>query len=58
MSGLEMSAITHEQGGPWRVTKKEYGDKRHVVIPNRLIREFFKRKLDENRRRAAEQEQR
>ena len=43
LSGLELSNLTHRRGTPWYRVYYEQGgqDRRHEVIPNRLIREYF-----------------
>ena len=48
LTGLTLSQITHEQGGPWQVTREKHPDERSVVIPNHLIKEHFAAKIAAN----------
>ncbi|MDE0126958.1 MAG: DUF4065 domain-containing protein [Bryobacterales bacterium] len=43
LNGLELSNLTHRRGTPWYEVYYEQGgkDRRHAVIPNRLIKEHF-----------------
>ena len=45
MSGPALSQLTHEPGGPWDVIRKKNPGARNQVIPNRLIQEHFKQKI-------------
>ena len=47
LSANQLSALTHIKGGPWH-TKYEHG-KRGVIIPNEMIAEHFKNKLERSR---------
>ena len=49
MSGLTLSQLTHEVGGPWQVTRHQNPTARHVVIPNNVIQGYFEHKLQANR---------
>ena len=43
LTGLELSNLTHRRGTPWFKVYYEQGgkDRRHVAIPNSLIKEYF-----------------
>ena len=43
--GVELSEMTHEHGGPWQETRSKYGDMKHAVIPDRLIKKYFAAKI-------------
>jgi uncharacterized phage-associated protein len=47
MTALQLSALTHEQGGPWQ---QAYGDGtiRSVVIPDETIADFYKARIVTN----------
>ena len=49
-TGLELSALTHEEGTPWdTVWNKEGGSHRKSAsIPNNIIKEYYKKKAEEN----------
>lgn len=47
LSANQLSALTHIKGGPWH-TKYERG-KRRIIIPNEMIAEHFKNKLERSR---------
>lgn len=53
MSGLALSQLTHERGGPWRATRDSNPGIRGPVIPNSLIKDYFRRQLEANARRQA-----
>ena len=44
LSATQLSALTHIKGGPWHTTYRP--GKRGLVIPNELIEEHFKDKLE------------
>ena len=48
MSGLQLSAITHLPGSPWRVVREQNPRVRSVPIPDDLIRRYFKRLADQD----------
>ena len=48
MSGLALSQLTHEDGGPWQVTRASDPRRRDLTIPNSLIREYFRTQLRAN----------
>ena len=48
MSGLALSQLTHERGGPWQVIRAIEPGARNLVIPNPIIREYFARKIQAN----------
>lgn len=48
-SAVELSALTHVDGSPWKQTVEKYPRIRHVDIPNDLIQEYFEKKLGQNR---------
>lgn len=52
MSGVSLSQLTHEPGGPWDVTRRKNPEVRGADIPDELIRDHFKKKLKANRDRA------
>lgn len=41
MTGIQLSALTHEKGSPWDVTYRRYGQ--NAVIPKNLIRDYYAR---------------
>lgn len=41
-SGTQLSDMTHAPNTPWTLTRKKYGDMRDVVIPDELIKKYFK----------------
>lgn len=41
-SGSQLSEMTHAQGSPWKQMRDKYGDKRDIVIPNNIIKSYFK----------------
>jgi len=46
-SGVQLSNATHAEGEPWHIIKSTYGDlDAKPTIPNKLIRDVFKRKID------------
>ena len=45
LSGLQLSALTHQKGTPWARTIKSY--RQGAVIPNTLIQEYFEGIRDE-----------
>ena len=47
LSANQLSALTHIKGGPWH-TKYEPG-KRSIIIPNEMIAEHFRDKLERSR---------
>jgi len=49
LSGLILSTITHETGSPWDIIYNKQGgkDKHGTIIPNDLIRDYYKRKAQE-----------
>ncbi|MCS1417467.1 MAG: hypothetical protein M2R46_05222 [Verrucomicrobia subdivision 3 bacterium] len=40
-SGIVLSAITHQEGTPWEVTCREFGD--GCIIPNEVIKRHYKK---------------
>ena len=48
MSGLALSQLTHERGGPWQVIRAIEPGARNLVIPNPIIRDYFARKIHAN----------
>lgn len=48
MSGLALSQLTHERGGPWQVIRAIEPGARNLVISNHIIREYFARKIQAN----------
>ncbi len=57
LSGTQLSTLTHEQETPWDITWNKMGGKSsgRSVIPNELIRDHYRTKVDANRRNAAAQ---
>ena len=47
LSANQLSALTHIKGGPWH-TKYEHG-KRGIIIPNEMIAEHFRDKLERSK---------
>ncbi len=43
-SGLQLSTITHAEGSPWHKIYHEKGE--YAIIPNTLIEEFYKAKVE------------
>lgn len=55
LSGLQLSSLTHQEGTPWSVTRHRYGDSRDnggAMIPNDLIKQHYKGKVDARRKAA------
>lgn len=50
-SPVQLSNLTHADGSPWRVIAEKYGTElpRNIDIPNDLIKERFKEKLQEEK---------
>ena len=48
MSGVALSQLTHEPGGPWKVTREKYPGVRGPVISNAIIQEYFEQKVTAN----------
>ena len=48
MSGLALSQLTHEKGGPWQTTRAIDPSGRNLVIQNHTIQEYFARKIQAN----------
>lgn len=48
--GIRLSAMTHQENTPWDITwnKKGGKHKRHVIIPNDLIKVHYKEKIAEH----------
>lgn len=44
-SGLELSALTHQPGTPWDITRQRNPGARNAIIPNDLIDEHYKQKI-------------
>jgi len=46
-SGLQLSTLTHEKDSPWYTTWHEKGgsNKKAVIIPNDLIKEYYRNKI-------------
>jgi uncharacterized phage-associated protein len=44
-SGIELSAMTHKEGTPWREVYSP--DKRHIVIPMETIRSYYESLLND-----------
>lgn len=42
--GLELSALTHQEGTPWSQT---YNRSNTSLIPNNIIREYYEKKIEE-----------
>ena len=40
--------LTHEEGGPWYVTRDEHSGELNAEIPNTLIQAHFEKKIQEN----------
>ena len=47
-AGVILSQMTHERGGPWRVTRDKHDGERNAVIPDRLIQEHFAAQIAAN----------
>ncbi len=55
LSGLQLSSLTHQEGTPWSVTRHKYGNGRDnggAMIPNDLIKQHYKEKIDVRRKAA------
>ncbi|MEZ4930526.1 MAG: DUF4065 domain-containing protein [Saprospiraceae bacterium] len=55
LSGLQLSSLTHQEGTPWSVTRHRYGDNQDnggAMIPNDLIKQHYKGKVDARRKAA------
>lgn len=51
--GVQLSAMTHQEGTPWYITWHERGGKdgRHIPIANDLIEKHYKEKIDDIKKR-------
>ena len=49
MRTISLSQLTHDEGGPWDVTWKKAPGQHGLVIPDRLIRDYFAKKAEESR---------
>jgi uncharacterized phage-associated protein len=56
-NGLQLSAMTHQSGTPWDIVWNQQGGKGEIytIIPNDLIREHYKEKINELSRRKTRQ---
>ena len=45
-TALQLSNITHQKDTPWYITCRKFGI--GTIIPNELIRDHYRRRLDEN----------
>jgi uncharacterized phage-associated protein len=47
---IQLSKMTHEEGSPWDQTLKKFGGRlpQNAQIPNEIIRDFFRKKREEN----------
>jgi uncharacterized phage-associated protein len=45
--GIKLSALTHKEGTPWDIVWNKRGgkDKKHAIIPNDLIKTYYKDKI-------------
>ena len=48
MSGPALSQLTHEKGGPWHQIWSQVPGVRGMVIPDKIIEEDFRRKIEAN----------
>lgn len=48
MSGPALSQLTHEEDGPWHRTWSQVPGVRGVVIPDEIIEEHFRQKIEAN----------
>lgn len=48
MSGPALSQLTHEEGGPWHQIWSQVPGIRGMVIPDKIIEEYFRRKIEAN----------
>jgi uncharacterized phage-associated protein len=44
-SGVQLSALTHQPGTPWAVTREKYPEKRDPDIDDDLIRDYFRSRV-------------
>ena len=51
LNANQLSALTHIKGGPWRATYVP--NKKNIIIPNNLISDHFKDKLERSKHRTA-----
>ena len=49
-SGIALSTMTHMAGTPWDIVwnRRDGKDRMNVVIPNNIIREFYRQKAISN----------
>ncbi len=49
-SGIELSALTHQEGTPWDIAYNKLGgkDKSGFPIPNEIIKEHYKKRVNSN----------
>jgi len=46
LSGIQLSNSTHADGEPWTIVAQQIGTDQKPVIPNALIADIFKKKLE------------
>ncbi len=44
LTGLQLSALTHQRGTPWHTTWRSWG--RNAIIPKTLIRNYYRQKYE------------
>ena len=48
MTAIALSQLSHDPGGPWQLVRTQSHGNRNVDIPDPLIRDYFKDKLNAN----------
>ena len=44
VSGGQLSALTHQRGTPWHITRSRWGE--NAIIPKSLIQDFYRKKYE------------
>ena len=54
LSGLQLSSLTHQEGTPWSVVREKFNSKDDggAIIPNDLIKQHYKEKVNARRKAA------
>ena len=55
-SGFQLSSLTHQDDSPWHQTRVETGGRKNANIPDKRIKEHYKKRLEHNKRQAAKKD--
>ena len=47
-TGIQLANLTHEPNAPWDVIRKRHPRRESVRIPDKVIRKFYEKRLEEN----------